>query len=458
MNQEKEIEQKINTWFELHAANKQIEADTFYWSKLWPYVLERFLDKSRTFAGQFETLITLVGFSPEPIILTIIALKPKEVMFIVSHETQKLLDIIVEKTRLKPSQFQIEVVKSSQIEDVYLAIRKFVRSKEPTRIAIDITGGKKSMVGGAAQAAGYLGCAAFYVDNSEYNKTFRKPKPGTEYLNFLKNPYEIFGELEVDRALQLYRAGDYSAAVEIASRLLNRAPELKEVRIYREIFAMHQAWESYLFPRAQKFAQNALEWLERYSLFTDLKSTLLQKKEILQKIIEQKIPWIVLNHYAMARSYARREKFDFAILLLYRTLELLIAFYLKDRYKLDVSNPDYGPFPNILERFNQKIKVIYGKSTKLVNNMPLKIGLMAGATFLSIFDDPLLEGIDLKRIREQADNRNQGILAHGLKPNTKKQFEAMDKEFKPILKRFFFIYFPESSFDKLLLLFKPIAL
>ncbi len=456
MDQTKTMEELINHWIFLQKEKKEKEASDWYWQKLWPYVLKSFLAKSAPYTGKFDVLISLVGFSPEPVILTILALKPKEVKFIISEETKPILDIIVQKTGLKPSQFDSLTVASSNIEDVYEAIRNSVRDKDLGKVAIDITGGKKSMVGGAAQAAGYLGCAAFYVDYSEYNKAFRKPTPGSEYLNFLRNPYEIFGELELDRAMELYRAGDYSAALEILSRLLSRAPEIKAARIKKEIFAMHQAWESYLFEKAKKHAKEALKWIDTYHQYTNLIECLQDKIDVLDKILNQESQWIVLNHYAMALQFAKRLKYDFAIMLLYRTLELIIAYRLNKEYQLDVNNPDYSKFPDMLKHYNRLLPEIYEKRAKLQKNLPLKVGLMAGISLLAILDDLLVKDISLKDIRMQADNRNKGILAHGLKPNTKKQFEAMNRHFQVIIKRFLKFYFPEQTFDNLLNRFQPV--
>ncbi len=448
----------IETWFKLHSDNQTEMANTFYWKKIWPFVKEKFLKESYQYGYKFDTLISLVGMSPEPIVLTILALKPKEVKFIISQETKTMLDIIVEKANLKPSQYETEKVDSSNIEEVYSSIRKFIAHSDTSKIAIDISGGKKSMVGGAAQAAGYLGCAVFYVDYQKYHKYLRKPIPGTEYLNLLRNPYEIFGELEMDRALELYRAGDYSAAVEVVSRLLLKAPEIKEARIKKEIFAMYKAWDAYLFEKALKHANEAINWIEKYKIYGELKAALLQQKEILRKILNEESPWIVLNHYAIAVQYALRQKYDFAVLLLYRTLELLTTLRLKEKYGINASSPDYRAFPDLLQKYNEKVREIYGEAAKIQNGLPFKVGLMAGLTLLSILNDHIMHNINLKHLREQADNRNQGILAHGLKPNTKKQFDSMNHEFKPIIKRFLKSYFPDESFEALLDKFKPVEL
>jgi hypothetical protein len=55
--------------------------------------------------------------------------------------------------------------------------------------AIDITGGKKSMVASASIFAKEYNFNVLYVDYSEYNPDLRRPTPGSEILNWVYDPY-----------------------------------------------------------------------------------------------------------------------------------------------------------------------------------------------------------------------------------------------------------------------------
>jgi len=420
------------SYLELVSKQKNEEAEVLYWSELYPLVQAAVNQRLPVPAGSFDLLILLVGFSPTPLILSINALKPKEVVFLVSPESRGQLDLIFEKTGLKPSQAKWIEVDSSKVEQVFQTIKDVVLNKDPKRVAIDITGGKKSMVGGAAQAAALLGCAAFYVDYDEYHPQFRKPNPGSEYLSFLKNPYEIFGDLEDRRARDLYETGNYAAAVEIAARLARKLPDSREQEFKRSVYAMFQKWEEYQFEKALRSATEALEISEQFNLLINTIPDLKRKIKTLQAIIANDPLYIILNHYYMAMVYSNRGKYDFAILLLYRAIELIFSRRLLDVYQIEASWPQYQNYPGLLEKYNAALPEIYGSEAREWNELPGKLGLMAAATLLHIWQDPVMDGLNLKNLREQADQRNQGILAHGLKPNTLKQFDSMHKFFKPV--------------------------
>ncbi len=53
---------------------------------------------------------------------------------------------------------------------------------------VDITGGKKSMVGAASIFARDYDCNLLYVDYDDYIAELRRPRPGTEDLLLVYNP------------------------------------------------------------------------------------------------------------------------------------------------------------------------------------------------------------------------------------------------------------------------------
>ena len=58
-----------------------------------------------------------------------------------------------------------------------------------TQYAIDITGGKKSMVASASIFARDYNFNVLYVDYDEYIPQLRRPMPGSEILNLVYAPY-----------------------------------------------------------------------------------------------------------------------------------------------------------------------------------------------------------------------------------------------------------------------------
>ncbi|MHB8338313.1 MAG: hypothetical protein ACYDEE_12950 [Ignavibacteriaceae bacterium] len=158
--------------------------------------------------SQYDTLILLVGFSIQPLVLSICILKPQTVYLLYSKETKKYCDKIHNWTskilEKNPPTFvgannwcknildyQVD---SSNPEDTYNKILSIVNSDvnkdKKDNIAIDITGGKKTMVAGAFNIAAIKDIDTYYVDFTDYDGN--NPIPGTELFAKQKNPIESF--------------------------------------------------------------------------------------------------------------------------------------------------------------------------------------------------------------------------------------------------------------------------
>lgn len=183
MNQE-ELNDNIQKWIELSRNGKPVEAEKFYYDKIFDSVIESFCKKhSDNRPG--ELLVSLLGFSPEPIILTAKALKPETHLIISNPVKQEIIDILNDYLE---GDFKLVTLEKDDFKTIYKTIKETL-SDYPTRnITIDITGGKKSMVASAAIFGKDYGSKIVYVDFAEYIKDLRKPMPGTEYLNMVYNP------------------------------------------------------------------------------------------------------------------------------------------------------------------------------------------------------------------------------------------------------------------------------
>ena len=104
---------------------------------------------------------------------------------------------------------KVEEILTSSLEDfnlvrlpdesflsMYKALKEQLVLNNYSRVVIDITGGKKSMVASAAIFGKDYGCKIVYVDFSEYLEDLRKPKPGTEILNLVYDPSRDQPELK----------------------------------------------------------------------------------------------------------------------------------------------------------------------------------------------------------------------------------------------------------------------
>lgn len=183
MNPEK-FNEDIQHWMELSRNGEADEAERFYYEHIFDSVIERFKKKySKNRDG--ELLVSLLGFSPEPIILTAKALKPETHLIISNPVREEILQILDEYLG---GTYKLVTLTKDDFQTIYKTIKESLNDYPTRNITIDITGGKKSMVASAAIFGKDYGSRIVYVDFAEYLKDLRKPIPGTELLNMVYDP------------------------------------------------------------------------------------------------------------------------------------------------------------------------------------------------------------------------------------------------------------------------------
>ncbi len=236
----------------------------------------------------YDALITIVGFSPEPLMHTALALAPKKVYPVateesaeyykvpLSPETRKpdgclqYFEAIIEHYKEPSQTITVEPIRRNVASigslDTFKRVKEIiqtVKKDDPdTKIALDITGGKKS----ADVAAFLVGTIEddidiFYVDFEEYDEA--GPKCGTEFLNKLDNPYKIHTVKEDHLIKNYWDKGNYVAVRDLAEILLKESLtediveryELEDKRKkYEEIrnaAACYEAWSRFDYKDAK---------------------------------------------------------------------------------------------------------------------------------------------------------------------------------------------------------------
>ena len=448
--QKSEFDARVEEWkkMDYNSFDEKKTTSTFYDEHIFPFVKETFVKNPRNHQNkEYDGLILPLGYSPEPLILSILAIKPKRVGLLYTNETEKLLPRIQGETALTLDQLDKLKIDGSSTADVYKAIMElYDKWKRPTNIAVDITGGKKSMVGGAAMAGAVLGADIFYVDNTKF--TQGKPEPGSEYLSLLDNPYTVFGDLEVEKARDLYNRHDYAGAQRIFDQFSKHVgnPDLIIVyEAYGLLCAIYEAWDNLDFENAINSIIDLHGILgrissERLAYLSVFQPRLLNHKtalECLQAIADEKPALSITDSFHFAfmlyHSALRREnqgKLDMACLLLYRLLEW-IGQHRLELYGINSSEPDYsksGRDPDdLLKEYKTKRKGLYSKDKKNIESLPSPIALIDGFLVLDALEDDIVDGLRWGALRGQVDMRNKNIFAHGINkisPDNYKKFKA----------------------------------
>lgn len=197
-------------------------------------------DRDRSGEPRPELLILPVGRSPEPLLFAVAYHEPRDVSLLVPdslppqycRELSELWDELAPELGVP----EFDEAKGPEVRDeasdVFRAIQKLIAEHpeiEPSRLVIDITGGKKSMTGGAFLAAGYCGVTASYIDFDEYDELLRRPVPGSPRPGRLVHPEELFRLRDRQRLRELFDARRYPEARELAQDL-RRTAESAPVR------------------------------------------------------------------------------------------------------------------------------------------------------------------------------------------------------------------------------------
>ena len=452
-----EFDERVEEWKNMDRTTRDASnaALVFYDEHIFPFVKETFVNNPKNRQNkEYCGLILPLGYSPEPLILSILAIKPKRVGLLYTNETEKLLPRIQEETALTLDQLDKLKIDGSSTVDVYKAIMELYEKWErPTNVAVDITGGKKSMVGGAAMAGAVLGADIFYVDNTKF--TQGKPEPGSEYLSLLDNPYTVFGDLEVEKARDLYNRHDYTGALRIFQQLEEYVGDPNQAKVYEAyklLCATYEAWDNLDISSGKNNLGQLIGILSRFSSLNGLeplhnfKETLVKQEKTLECLDDifndEKFAFCIPGgfHFAfmLYHNALRREaqgKLDMACLIFYRLLEWIGQHRLA-KYGINASQPDYSKSGieqnQLFERYRQKREEVYGNAD--MSALPVPVALVDGFLILDALEDEIVKDLNWQAFRGQVEIRNQSIYAHGMSKINPKSFKAfkstVEKRFK----------------------------
>lgn len=184
----------LDEWIRISSEGNFKKAQDLYYDKLFINVIEQFEQEYGTKIENGSILFSILGFSPEPIILTAKAIKPK-LHIIFTTEGKMDLNNYIEQ--FLDSNYKVVYFKDESFQTIYRTMKEQLlyidthnSNLNRSNIVIDITGGKKSMVASASIFGKDYGASIVYVDFKEYIPELRKPKPGSEILNIVYNPLE----------------------------------------------------------------------------------------------------------------------------------------------------------------------------------------------------------------------------------------------------------------------------
>lgn len=470
------MKEKRDIWYAMDRSNNEqrMLAEEYYKTELMPLIINYYIqENTKKISETCDAMVLTLGTSYEPLVLSISALKPKKVLILYTDKSFHLLDDVIEFTKLKPTQYTSNEVDAENPLQLYQKIKDIYEKWErPQNIYVDFTGGTKSMAAGCAMAGSAIGAKLIYV-GGEFLTDLRKPRPGSEKLCYIDDPYTVFGDLEREQAISLFNKMDYISAYRIFKELEQRVPGTKEYSALKYISKAYNAWDSLDIKDAEENLSKCCDIIltegkleKRFVLNSHIEKLEKQLKaiKVLKKIhcneepnkdkeiIFSNIGYVIANLYQNAMRREKEEKYEMASLLLYRVLEIIEQKRLWN-YGVDTSNADFSKLCKdesvLLENGNKILRKLKGfNEWKYLDR---KISLLAGYIILATVGDEIIktkkpgkEVDSINRLRSKIDARNNSIFAHG--------YEFIDKqkyiEFKKVVEEYMNLLCSIERIDK----------
>lgn len=444
--EEKDISVLKKKCEDLVAKEKPGVAEKLYQEKIFPLVKEIVKEKAEMdgLVGKYDGLILTVGGRPEPLILTITALNPKKKFFIYSSQTEEHLDSIAGECGILASEVKGAEVERADASDVYKEAKKKIEEWKGENIAIDITGGTKPMAGGGAIAGGFLNADLLYVKSEPWKNGPRYPIPGSEQIIRLANPFDIFGDLDEKKAIELFNGHNYGISARFFDEIKDKTgDQVRHVkfRIEEDLAGGYGAWDIFDFTKAKTKLERALADAKKFGeeydegIETHIKILTILSENATKSIFELLQDDTFSSHlmvdvFCNARRRIEQDRYDDAIIRFYRVLELIAQYRLAKRgiNTSDVKISD----AEVTKEFEKYSEELYGARRGIAD----RIGLMDSWLLLYVLKEERIKNFsELKKIKDKIGIRNELLIEHQNQLGNKKKCDVLEKFVRGWLKK-----------------------
>jgi len=311
---------------------------------------------------EVKCLFVLVGTTLEPLLLSILTIRPtSKIILIYSPESEiqknQIIatlrqihgssDIIPKELLSDVSRAYIENISSvlidqdTKIEDtspekVFNLIKNRIDDFQVNEIGVDITGGKKSMVGGGFIAAAINNYHLFYIDFDEYID--EHPMPGTEFIHILDNPYDIYNIREEERIHSLWKRRDYDAIIEELTSAIEKLKkkankyglnhELQRLEKMLVISQCYREWAKFNYSVAYRHIKQSVAFNLYVKKHNDILSTIVNCKPTKMTVLC--VILLSIDRWSRGRDAYLNHEYDLAALRFTQVVEVLTKYRLKD--------------------------------------------------------------------------------------------------------------------------------
>lgn len=196
-----QLEKFIEQWIrETGNPEKHDDAKRFYADKIMPELLSKLREtdlvgRQLRENGGVDTLFSVLGMTPAPIVITQHLLQPKNHVIFYDKNIKVKDDKILAHLNSNPTYVMLE---DESFGTIYETMKEMLIVSDGGNMVIDITGGKKSMTAAASIFAKDFDFSIVYVDMTApgaYIPAIHQARPGCERLNLVYSPLRDLPEL-----------------------------------------------------------------------------------------------------------------------------------------------------------------------------------------------------------------------------------------------------------------------
>ena len=387
-----------------------------------------------------KAILISIGGTPSPIIFSLNHQKPEYICFLVSEETRETIDKdILPNLNFKYRHYDwITTPNAEGLSECYRVLARELPEilakwkVDPKDLVVDYTGGTKTMSVALTLATIEKSCSYTYIGGVERTKQgIGVVIDEKERMWYLDNPWDELAVSERREACLLFNKARYSSVAEVFAQVAEKVSEKNKsfFKALGDLAEGYDLWDKFTHKAAKMKLRRSKGIIEAYASGSE-KETLLsladrlaENLRFLEKVENNEDQKGLLLCYDLLANAKRRadleDKFDDAIARLYRAMEALAQFKLKN-YGIKTSNVKAEQIPD-------NLREDYIKKYTDQNDGKIKLPLYPSYILLDKLGDTLGRSffVHYKSLRPLLDIRNNSIQAQGFKSVREETFNKM---------------------------------
>ncbi|MCW5941546.1 MAG: TIGR02710 family CRISPR-associated protein [Fimbriimonadaceae bacterium] len=371
-------------------------------------------------------MVASVGGSPEPVVASLLDLRPDKVCFVVSEATRNSVpDAILPRLDHAPQYEFLEVTDPQDLLICYAQIRAGLpdwlrRNRlEPSAAIVDYTGGTKTMTAALVLAGVELFRYFRYVGGSARDKAgVGVVLTGSETPIEAANPWDYFADLSRQEAARLLARSLAAAATQVLRAAASRCgPTVGErLRLFADLCEALDLADGFDFAgAARKLAKCTPAFpfvAPNPQVWSGLRDGWQRAaNEITSNRAAQtaKNPQLAVEWLANADRRRAQGRYDAAVALLYRVCELHAQDLLHERF-----GADFGKLKE--DGLDPETRAIAVATVGPPRDGVFRLGVEGAFRVLGRDEE-------YARLRGHLQKRNDSALAHGVRPCTAEDYD-----------------------------------